>query len=583
MMIAAPLPASGMTDGARAESKATIIDSLLRWADTDPERTAFHVVDGDNCSSLTYAALRRRVARLARTLAFQPNPDAPVLLIFPTGLDFIVAFLACLASGRPAVPVAPPRNARQARATGVVAASARPTLALADAETIARCENWITTDPVLADLEWLSIDDLSSTFDDTPEPLGISPLPRLAYLQYTSGSTGNPQGVEISHANVMANAVDIAAAFELDPAMVSCSWLPHYHDMGLLAGVLVPLATGMTCVLISPMTFLMRPRSWFEAIDRFRVDVSGGPNFALDLCVSRIPEAARAGLDLSSLRLVFCGAEPVQAATLQRFADAFSPAGLSTAALYPCYGLAEATLWVAGRRSGLDGVASFERRLLDRGEALPSADGPGARRLVSCGAWRAPTEVRIVSEAGAPLPDGRLGEIWIAGPGVAGAYYRNPERSAEVFGWSTDGSPRHFMRTGDIGFVHQGELFIAGRLKDVIVVAGRNLHAVDVEEAVRREAPEFGATAIVAFGLEQEERETLHVLVERPPKYDGDAHRVFDKVRTALTAEFDVGPHTLVLVRHGSLPRTTSGKLRRRECRERFVRGDFPLDAQSHA
>ncbi len=562
---------------------STILGRLDHWAAMAPDRIAFRHIDDDSEQTISFKALRSRVSAFADVLLDTPEPRSPVLLMLPAGLDFIAAFLGCLAAGRLAVPVPRPRNARQVHATSAIAASAQPGLAIVDAALLDRAGKWFGNDCVLSRLEWLAATDVRHGTDAPPlsQAFAVSAT-ETAYLQYTSGSTGRPQGVQISHGNIMANAMDIAAAMAVDASTISCSWLPHFHDMGLLAGILVPVYAGSSSILMSPMRFLARPRSWLETISTFGVHISGAPNFAYDLCASRLSPEARRGLDLSSWRLAFCGAEPVQARTMRTFATTFEDCGLRADALYPCYGLAEATLLVAGRHWRDDGAVDFNATSMAQGRAVTSQPGDKARTLVSCGRWAPQSSVAIVDEGGRACTEGQVGEIWVSGPGVAKGYHHDPVRSAEAFGWTCDGRDGSFLRTGDLGFVHRGELFIAGRAKDLIIVAGRNLHPSDLEETARRSAPELASCAIAAFGVQHDgEEEHLVMLVERPPRAGTDQSALLDAIRDAITQSCDVAPQVVMFVRHGTLPRTTSGKLKRREIQAGYLCGDFTTADQA--
>lgn len=543
---------------------AGVIPALQHWARSCPGQPALRFIDDQGGqATLGYGELAARAAAGAARLQPWRGTPQPVLVVMEAGLDFAASFLACLAAGVLAVPVAVPRNERQARVLAAIAAVARPALAIVQAGVLERAHRWLATDPVLAEVEWLTSEDLLAPLPGASAESWAAPDPAgVAYLQFTSGSTTRPRGVEISHANVTANVADISVAFGARRETVSCSWLPHYHDMGLIAGVLAPLSLGGTSVLMSPLGFLARPRLWLETIERFGAEISGGPNFAYDLCVSRIREADRAGLDLSRWRLAFTGAEPVRARTLAQFADAFSGAGFRPRALYPCYGLAEATLWVSGRLDGLEGVR--ER-----------APGGAAGSSVSCGRWHATTDLQIVGDDGTVVPGGAVGEIWISGPGVARAYHGDDAASRATFGHRLPGLPGAYLRTGDLGCVVDGELFVLGRRKEMAIFAGRNLYFVDVEEAVREELPPLATAAVACFAIDDGQSERIVVLIELPRRPTWDPAQARQQLQVALSARFGCGPVSVEWVRHGELPRTTSGKLRRGAIREGFLAGSF--------
>ncbi|HEV7785623.1 MAG TPA: fatty acyl-AMP ligase, partial [Thermoanaerobaculia bacterium] len=452
---------------------------LRARAEERPNQAAFtFLTDGETeAGRLTYAELDFRARAVAAALREAVPPGERALLLYPPGLDFIVAFFGCLYAGVVAVPAYPPRpNDRSQARLRAIARDAEPRVALSTSATLSGLAGLAAMAPELAAVRWMATDALASGVSDRqlsePSPESI------AFLQYTSGSTAEPKGVEVTHANLLHNERMIGAAFEQDESSVVVGWLPLYHDMGLIGTVLQPLHAGGRCVLMSPLAFLQRPMRWLEVISRYRGTTSGGPNFAYELCVRKATPEALAGLDLTSWRVAFNGAEPVRAETLERFAGTFAPCGFRPEAFYPCYGLAEATLFVAG---GVPGrrprIAEVEAAALERNEVVSIAGSDrGARRLVSSGRpWMGQRIVVADPETGAACPPGRVGEIWIAGSSVARGYWRNPEATTHDFGahLAGPGSDGPFLRTGDLGFVADGELYVTGRLKDLIILRGR--------------------------------------------------------------------------------------------------------------
>jgi len=513
-------------------AQESFIDVVRERAGRLGERCAFTFLgDGEAPSELlTYREVDRKARSIAADLQRRGTAGERVLLLFPPGLDFVTAFLGCLYAGAVAVPAYPPSPGRGTGRLRSLLADAKPRLALTTPPLLERVKREV-------DIEALALEGQSPE-DWRPPAAGPD---TLAFLQYTSGSTSIPKGVRVTHGNLIANERAIQHAFGQSEESVVVGWLPLYHDMGLIGNVLQPLWCGATCVLMSPLSFLQRPRRWLEAIGRFRGTTSGGPDFAYSLCVRKIPPAEREGLDLSSWRVAFNGAEPVRAATLDAFSEAFAPCGFRKEAFYPCYGLAEATLFVSGGDP----------------EAAPKVSG----NLVSCGrAWRG-ERIAVMDAEGCELPAGEEGEICVFGPSVADGYWEE-----ERFGG--------FLRTGDLGRLDQhGELFVTGRLKDLIVVRGRNLYPHDVERTAEESHPALRPGGGAAFSVEVDGEERLVVVHEVERRCEAEAGAAAEAIRAAVVREQEVAPHEVVPIRAGTLPKTSSGKVRRGACREEFVAG----------
>ncbi|MEO1335646.1 MAG: fatty acyl-AMP ligase, partial [Myxococcota bacterium] len=380
----------------------------------------------------------------------------------------------------------------------------------------------------------------------------------VALIQYTSGSTAAPKGVPLTHAGILHNQRMMGAAFDTGGRFVVVGWLPLHHDMGLIGNVLHPLYRGAHCILMAPETFLMRPIRWLEAITEFGATTSGGPNFAYDLCVDRIPEDQRAALNLSSWRVAYNGAEPIRADTLDRFREAFAPCGLRPTALTPCYGLAEATLLVSAAPPDAAATTTAVAAEALTAHIAATTHTDRQRQLVACGAPAPGIEVRIVDEDGRPLDERHVGEIEIRGPSVIDGYWGEPRRNEAWFA------------TGDLGFLQNGDIVVTGRLKDLIIIAGRNLYPQDIERSTSEAHDAVFDRAVVAFSIDAPER--LVVVAEahrrRPP--DDEVHRA---IKRRISEDNDVVVHDIVLIKQGTLPRTSSGKLRRRACRHAYLQG----------
>ncbi|HVG07975.1 MAG TPA: amino acid adenylation domain-containing protein, partial [Thermoanaerobaculia bacterium] len=527
----------------------SLVGLLRSRAVETPDRGYTWLAQGEEAADrLTYAGLDCRARAIAAGLAGAVPPGERALLLHPPGLEFVAAFFGCLYAGVIAVPAYPPRSRRADPRLRSIATDCHPRAVLTTAALLARREALIGQVPELASALWLdseTLDHRDTGFEPRPEDISD-----IAFLQYTSGSTGTPKGVVVTHANLLDNLERIRLAFDLTPESVVVGWLPLFHDMGLIGNVLEPCYAGCECVLMSPAAFLQKPARWLEAIDRFRGTTSGGPNFAYDLCARSIGPEARAKLDLSSWSLAFNGAEPVRRATLERFAEAFAACGFRRESFAPCYGLAEATLLVTAAR----GVA----------------DEP----VVSCGAL--PDEARIVDpeSGGALLTEGRVGEIWLSGPSVAAGYWNRPEETRETFGAVSRDGGGPYLRTGDLGFVRHGELVITGRLKDLIVLRGRNLYPQDLELTAEQAHPSLRAGGGAAFSIEQRDEESVVVVHEVERRASG-LGEIADAVRRAVAEEHGVRVADVVLLRTGTIPKTSSGKIRRRECRARYLAGDL--------
>jgi len=509
-------------------------------------------------STLTYAELLRGAMSVAAALRRSGSPGDRVLLVHPPGMQFITALFGCWLSGMVAVPAYPPRNindrARQ-RLVGIVN-DAEPSQLL----TLAPLLDTLRSIPGVDRIGCVATDALEEGTAAVPDAAAMSGAD-AAILQYTSGTTDSPKGVVVSHANLLHNSAVICEAFGHSAASRGVIWLPPYHDMGLIGGVLQPVYAGFPVTLMAPAYFLQQPLRWLQAISGQRAVTSGGPNFAYDLCVRAIREKERKGLDLSGWQVAFNGAEPIDPAALDRFAEAFAPCGFRREAFYPCYGLAESTLMVSGADKGV--------------RARVSHDESGAR-VISCGRARAEGRIRIVDpQTRVAMRDGLVGEVWIAGPSVAKGYWRQPQLSEQTFGaFLADGSEGPWLRSGDLGFLRDGELYVVGRLKDLIIIRGVNHYPTDLERtagtchaAVR---PGCGA----AFSVLEEGEERLVVIqeVERTQR-DKDLTGVVTAIRQAISATHDIQAHAILLLRPGQLLKTSSGKIQRVALRAAFVAG----------
>jgi 8-amino-7-oxononanoate synthase len=579
----------------------TIVDLLRQRAAYKPHDRAFtFLVDGENEElNITYAELDRKARAVGAWLASQGMAGKRVLLLYPSGLDFIAAFMGCLYGGAIAVPAYPPRKNRSVERIEAIAADADASVALTTRDVLDRFDALRATAPSLEHLIWKVDSEIDPAWADRWERPDIDGN-TLAFLQYTSGSTGTPKGVMLSHENLLHNSLRIMQAFEITRSQSGVFWLPSFHDMGLIGGILVPLYGGKFNVLMSPVAFLQKPLRWLQAISKYRATISGGPNFAYELCVRKTTPEQRAALDLSSWSLAFNGAEPVRAETIDAFCEAFAPCGFRREAFYPCYGLAESTLMVTGgMKFEPPVIRSFDASSIETGQALPRpANAPGIRRLVGSGRELDGQDVLIVDpHSREALPPGRVGEIWVSGPSVAQGYWNRPDASAETFGamlaqhdhrpsegpmatWRPNPGP--YLRTGDLGFFDSGELFVAGRLKDLIIIRGRNHYPQDIEHAVERASSLVRAGSVAAFAVDVADRERVVVVaeVERGKRETAEVAAAFEAIRKLLATEHELAVEAIVLVRPNSVPKTSSGKIQRHACKRQFLDGTLEVVEQ---
>ncbi len=555
---------------------STLVDLVRHRIHYQPDDTAFtYLVDGENEEvRITYRELDRQARAIGAWLETSGLAGERALLLYPPGLEFIAAFMGCLYGGVVAVPVYPPRRNRSLGRIQAIADDAQARVALTTDVVLQRVEPLIDETPDLKRLTWLAT---------CHAPVGIEEhwhrpdvhADTLAFLQYTSGSTGVPKGVMLNHANLLHNSALIAYGFEHTRSASGVFWLPSYHDMGLIGGILQPLYMGRPNILMSPMSFLQRPYRWLAAISRYRATTSGGPNFAYDLCVRQVTDEQLAELDLSSWQVAFNGAEPVREETLRRFRERFAPAGFRPEAFYPCYGMAEATLMVSGGYATKPPVIRrFDTVELGRGRAVPAeSDAEGTRALVGAGGRIADQHFTIADPDSMGLcPEGTVGEIWVSGPSVALGYWRRPEATEATFrAYLKDTGQGPFLRTGDLGFVLDGELFVTGRIKDLIIVHGVNHYPQDIEFTVQQAHSRLRKDCGGVFTVEEEGRERLVVVQEIERRKQGDLEPVFDAVRRAVSREHELTAAHIVLIQAGSIPKTSSGKIQRHACREEFL------------
>jgi len=562
-----------------------LVDCVRYWTEQRPSNAAFYFLnDGERDETCwTFEQLDRNARAIARELQLLGLSGQRALLLYPPGLDFVAGFLGCLYAGVVAIPAYPPRRNRNMTRIQAISDDAEAKAVLTVHKVTDRVADLLDEAPHLKDLTWLATDQISTDqADDWEEPEIDSDM--LAAIQYTSGSTGTPKGVMLAHRNMMHNVSIIAYGFEPAKSAVGLFWLPSYHDMGLVGGVLAPIFFGIPVVWMSPLAFLQKPVRWLRAITRHHVTISGGPNFAYDLCTQKVTDEQLEGLDLSTWDVAFNGAEPIRASTLEKFYERFGPVGFHAEATYPCYGMAETTLIVTGGKKSEAQVArTFLGKALDDHHIEPVADDhEDARTLIGCGQVLPKQQIRIVDPVYyRQLPEDRVGEIWVDSPSVAMGYWDNPGATQETFQAKlADSTSGTYLRTGDLGFLHEGELFVTGRLKDLIIVRGVNRYPQDIELTVEQSSNRLQAGAVGAFAVDIEGRERLIIVSEVERARRKDWSDVIQTIRRNVTAEHEVPPDGVILVRFGSIPKTSSGKIQRHACRNDFLDGSLSVVAQ---
>lgn len=572
------------------EQPRTLVGLLRGRAQTFPARLAYRFLSDGNTEDeqITYGELNQRAETIAAMLLERGARGERALLLYPPGFHYVAAFFGCLYAQVTAVPVYATRANRTQRLQSIAAdAQARFVLTTNSILNTMKAE-----DQGLAGVQLLATDRLVA--DPSLEWKESEPQDEdgLAYLQYTSGSTTAPKGVMVSHRNVLHNSAYIHYGFAHTEESISLSWLPHFHDMGLVDGIIQPLYGGFVGLLMSPASFLQRPLFWLEAISKYRVTHSGGPNFAYDLCVRRIRKEQRAKLDLSHWRVAYNGAEPVRSETLAGFVDAFASSGFRESCFYPAYGLAEATLKVSGGLPNEGPAAcTVSARALEQNQVIDAAPGTlDASTLISSGRTVLGTHMRIVNpESLLPCSPDEVGEIWVSGPGVAKGYWQRPEETEETFRAYTAGTgDGPWLRTGDLGFIKGDSLFgdslfVTGRLKDLIIIRGRNHYPQDIELAAAQSNSSLRPGGSAAFCVETNGEERLVIAQEVEPRRQADWQPVIADIRSAILEAFEIQPATILLLKPGSIPKTSSGKVRRRASRSKFQSAEWEVIAEWRA
>lgn len=551
------------------------VERIRYWAVATPDTTAFRYLEGDEeTDSVTFAELDTQARAIAARLVSMGFAGQRALMLYPPGIDFIRAFFGCHYAGVIPVPAYPPRRNRNMGRINSISENCQASVALSVDAVASKTAGRLEDAPDLRRIPWVATEDIPEVLANDWVPPTIAGSD-LGLVQYTSGSTGSPKGVMLTHANLMANCRMITESFEVRNQSTACSWLPAYHDMGLVGGILNPTFCGVTQTLMSPVSFLTYPIRWLRAISKYRVEVTGGPNFAYAWCATKIKPAQCEGLDLSSWKVAFNGAEPVRSDVMDLFSQRFAKYGFKKEAFYPCYGMAETTLLVTGGDPGVKPIVqSFDKNELVQHRVVPcDMKDKDAKLLVGCGqVCRGESVVIVNPETLKPLQDNKIGEILINSPSSGMGYWNRTEETAATFKARINPDDgKDYVRSGDLGFMHDGELFITGRLKDMIIVRGVNRYPQDIETTVEQCHRWTRSGGAAAFAVNRWDREHLVVVceVERGRK-SREFDEVINAIRAAVTSEHDLPPDAIVLVRAHSVPKTSSGKVQRHACKNAF-------------
>ncbi|MFM7406467.1 MAG: AMP-binding protein [Cuspidothrix sp.] len=579
----------------------SLIDILQSRAVSEPEQLALDFLqDGEiESARLTYQDLDQQARAIAAQLQSLQMQGERALLLYSPGLEFVSAFFGCLYAGVVAIPAHPPRRDRGIERLHRIITDATPKAVLTTTANLADWSRRLASEPGLSSLSWLTTDNITPELGQQWQQPAIA-QDTLAFLQYTSGSTAMPKGVMVSHGNLIHNLEQIYRFFGHTPDSRGVIWLPTYHDMGLIGGVLEPVYGGFPVTLMPPVAFLQKPLRWLNAISEYKATTSGGPNFAYELCIEKTTPEQRLNLDLSSWEVAFNGAEPIRGETLERFTKTFANCGFRPQAFYPCYGMAEATLIVSGgEKNSLPTFCEVESKGIEENQVV-NGTSINSKTFVGVGCSQLEQKILIVDpETLTECPSDRVGEIWLSGASVTLGYWQNPTATQETFqaylsdtqqGLSTSPfdfaqdklrtSP--FLRTGDLGFIHNGELFITGRLKDLIIIRGQNHYPQDIEQTVEQSHPALRMAGGAAFSVEVDGVERLAIAheIERNYLRHLDVDGVAAAIRQAISEAHDLQVYAIVLLKTGTIPKTSSGKIQRYSCRTGFLEQTLEIIGQ---
>ena len=572
---------------------SNLVELLQNRALQQPDRIAYRFLEDGKTESgnLTYNKLDRQAKAIAAKLQFLLNPGSRALLVYPyhAGLEFIAGFFGCLYAEVIAVTTNPPRHGKEVVKLLERSIASGAKVVLTTAEFLKTIKAGIAINRELAertkDFTFLATDDIPSSLVSDWQATKIE-RDTLAFLQYTSGSTGISKGVMVTHGNILSNQEMIRQGFQHTEETLVVGWLPMFHDMGLIGNVLQPLYLGKPSILMSPVALAQKPFEWLKAISHYRATTSGGPNFAYDLLCLKATPANLAGLDLSSWSVAFSGAETVRAETIDRFSHIFEPCGFRREAFYPCYGMAETTLFITGGlKYDLPVVKYVDVNALEQNQVVEAKpEQPGAKAIVGCGrTWLNQKVIIVDPQSLTQCSSARVGEIWVSGVGVGKGYWQQPEETENTFNaYLADTKEGPFLRTGDLGFIEDGELYITGRLKEVMIFWGRFCYPQHVEKTVQDSHPALRPNCGAAFSLDVGTTERLVITqeVERSYLRNLNVEEITEAICQSVAQEHEVEVYAIALIKTGSIPKTSSGKIQRRGCQAKFLSGDLNIVAR---
>ena len=567
----------------------TVLESLLYRAEAHPDLTAYTFLkDGEaETGHLTYAQLAQQAQVIAAKLQSYGAAGQTAILLYPPGLEFITAFMGCLLAKVVAVPASPPRRIEKTSKLEGILQDSRATFILTNASYIDTVKPRLALEEFSDKLHWIVSDRLEAGLAQEWTPQTTT-LDSTAFLQYTSGSTGLPKGVIVTHNNLLKNHHALYLSCVQEDTATFVTWLPLFHDMGLIGNVLMSLISGKPCVFMPPASFIQKPVRWLQTISKHQGVISGGPNFAYDLICNHVTPEQRESLDLSQWRVAFCGAEPIRAATVEQTFRLYEPCGLRRDVFFPCYGMAEGTLFLAGvDRPCPPSIRYVDALALEKNQVIPTQENaPQTRAIVGCGHTWLDTKIAIAElKTLTRCPDGRVGEIWVSGSTVSQGYLGRPEETAQTFGayfkdaTGQDNTDGPYLRTGDLGFWQEGELFITGRLKEIMIFSGLNRYPQHIEQSAEKSHPALRPNCGAAFSINADGREQLVIAyeVERSTRRSLDMDEISQSVCWAVARDHYVNVSVILLLKPGTLPKTSSGKIQRRACRTEYLEGTLTV------
>ncbi|WP_322552706.1 fatty acyl-AMP ligase (plasmid) [Priestia megaterium] len=565
---------------------SSMIDLLSHKVMIHPEKVVYTFLSNDNQdeTNITYQELHMYAKQIAAYLQHLGLEGQRALLMYPSGIDYVKAFLGCIYANVIPVPVYPPGLSRNMERLKAIMDDSATNIILTTTQLHSKISFHFSDELSNMNLKWIPIDDISYDYRDQWSQPKVD-KESLAFLQYTSGSTSSPKGVMVTHGNILHNEAMIKAACQHNEDTVMLGWLPMYHDMGLIGNILQPLYLGAKCVFMSPMDFLQKPFRWLSAISKYKATISGGPNFAYDLCLKKITDEQKVQLDLSSWEVAFNGAEPVRYETIQKFAQAFKDCGFKLNQFFPCYGMAEATLFITGNEKLTKPVSKgfCKESLLENKAIERPVSSEYSVKLIGCGMTWLNQKVEIVNtDSLSKCASNEIGEIWVKGDSIAKGYFGRKQETNYAFNNIVkDTNENGFLRTGDLGFFHEGQLFVTGRLKDVIVLRGKNYYPQDIELTVEKADQAIISGASAAFSVDINGEEKLIIVAEIERKYRPRPHKerelkgyldsVLRNIRQQVMEEHEVQPYTIYLLKTSSIPKTSSGKIQRSACKNAYL------------